>query len=135
MPIELKVLVAGCVLALIHIFAAGHVRTRQYGTAWNVGARDEALPPPEPIVGRLTRAQANYFETFPIVAAAILIDAAAGLFAQGTAIGALLWLGARIVYLPLYAAGVPVVRTLAFGVSLVGLVMLLWPALVRAVMI
>lgn len=132
MPIELKILAWGCVLALVHIFAAVRVKTRQYGSTWNMGARDEALPPPQPIVGRLARAQANFFETFPIAAAAILIDAAAGLFDRGTALGAILWLGARIVYLPLYAVGVPVVRTVAFMVSIVGLVLLLWPALVGA---
>jgi len=132
MPIELKILAWGCVLALVHIFAAVRVKTRQYGSTWNMGARDEALPPPQPIVGRLARAQANFFETFPIVAAAILIDAAAGLFDRGTALGAILWLGARVAYLPLYAVGVPVVRTMAFMVSIIGLVLLLWPALVAA---
>lgn len=129
MPIELAILAWGCVLGLVHIFAAAHVKTRQYGTTWNMGARDEALPPAEPVVGRLTRAQSNFFETFPIVAIAILIDWAAGLLGTTTAWGAFLWLGARIVYLPLYAAGVPVVRTLAFGVSIIGVAMLLWPAL------
>ena len=43
--------------------------------------------------------------------------------------GAMLWLGARVIYLPLYAAGIPVVRTVAFMVSMVGIVMLLWPLL------
>lgn len=129
MAIELTILAWGCILALVHVFAAGRARTNQYGTKWNVGARDEEMPAPAPLVGRLERAQSNYFETFPIVAAAILIDAVAGLFTQWTAIGAMLWLGARIIYLPLYAAGIPVVRTLVFMVSLVGLLMLLWPAL------
>ena len=73
MSIELTMLAWGCVLALAHIFIAVRFKTRQYGTKWNMGARDEALPSPEPIVGRLARAQANFFETFPIAAAAILI--------------------------------------------------------------
>lgn len=129
MPIELTILAWGCVLGLVHIFAAIRVKTAQYGTAWNMGARDESLPEPRPLIGRLSRAQANYFETFPLVAVAILIDAHAGLFDRWTAWGAVLWLGARIVYLPLYAAGVPVARTIAFGISMVGLAMLLWPPL------
>ncbi len=129
MTTELSVLAWGCVLGLIHIFAAVRVKTRQYGTQWNTGARDEALPPPEPLVGRLARAQANYFETFPVMAAAILIVAAAGLETRWTAIGALTWLAARIAYLPLYAFGVPVVRTLVFAISVAGIVMVLWPAL------
>ena len=133
MTTELTVLAWGCVLAFAHIAAAAQVKTRQYGTKWNMGARDEALPPPLPLVGRLERAQANFYETFPIMIAAVLIVSAAGLANRETAIGAWLWLGARIVYLPLYAMGVPVVRTLAWGVSLVGLVMVIWPALRAAV--
>jgi uncharacterized MAPEG superfamily protein len=129
MTTELAVLVWGCVLALVHVFAAVRVKTRQYGTKWNVGARDETLPPPDPVVGRLARAQANYFETFPIMAAAILIVTVANLTSQWTAIGALVWLGARIVYLPLYGFGVPVVRTFVWAASLAGLLTVLWPAL------
>ena len=129
MTTELTMLAWGAVLALVHIFAAVRVKTRQYGTRWNVGARDEALPPAEPIVGRLARAQANYLETFPIMAAAILIITVASLNDRWTALGAMLWLGARIVYLPLYAFGVPVVRTLVFMVSVVGIVLVLAPAL------
>ncbi len=129
MTTELIVLAWGAVLALVHIFAAVRVKTRQYGTKWNVGARDEALPPPHPIVGRLARAQANFFETFPIMAAAILIVTVADLADRWTAIGSILWLGARIVYLPLYALGVPVVRTIVFMASVAGIALVLAPAL------
>ena len=129
MTTELTVLAWGCILAFVHICAAAQVKTRQYGTKWNMGARDEMLPPPTPLVGRLGRAQANFYETFPLMIAAVLIVSAAGLGNKWTAIGAWLWLGARIVYLPLYAMGVPVVRSLAWAVSLAGIVMVLWPAL------
>ena len=94
-----------------------------------MGARDEALPPPTPLVGRFVRAEANFFETFPLMIAAVLIVSAAGLTGKETALGAWLWLGARILYLPLYAMGVPVVRSLVWVVSLVGIAMVLWPAL------
>jgi uncharacterized MAPEG superfamily protein len=39
--------------------------------------------------------------------------------------GAELYLAARIVYLPLYAMGVPLLRTLVWAASIVGIVMLL----------
>jgi uncharacterized MAPEG superfamily protein len=94
-----------------------------------MGARDEAVPPPSPLVGRMERAQANFFETFPIVAAAILMIEATHRSSALTMLGAMLWLGARVIYLPLYAAGIPVVRSVAFMVSMVGIVMLLWPLL------
>jgi uncharacterized MAPEG superfamily protein len=129
MTTELVALAWGCVLALVHIFAAVRVKTRQYGTNWNMGARDEALPPPEPIVGRLARAQANFFETFPIFAAAVLIVHVAALGDRWTAMGALIWLGARVVYLPVYAMGIPKIRTVIFLISIVGLAMVLRPAI------
>ncbi|HEV7661354.1 MAG TPA: MAPEG family protein [Allosphingosinicella sp.] len=129
MTTELTVLTWGCILAFVHILAAAQVKTRQYGTKWNMGARDEELPPPRPIVGRLTRAQANFFETFPILIAGIIIVSGSNLTDSTTALGAWLWLGGRVAYLPLYAFGVPYLRSLAWGVSLVGIVLVLLPAL------
>lgn len=129
MPVELTILAWGSILALVHIFASIRARTAQYGTKWNMGARDEDLPPPGPLAGRLMRAQANYFETFPIMAAALIAVVVAERTSQWTAIGGVTWLAARLVYLPLYAAGIPKVRTLVWAVSLAGIVMVLWPLL------
>lgn len=129
MPVELTILAWGMILLLVHIFAAAHVKTKQYGPKWNVGARDESLPPMNAMAGRLSRAQANYMETLPIAIVALLGVVVADRTSEWTALGAWIWLGARIVYLPLYAAGVPVVRTLVFLVSVVGLLMALWPLL------
>ena len=133
MTTELTVLAWGCVLALVHVFAAIRAKTRQYGSKWNISARDEEVPPLNPVAGRLARAQANFYESFPIMVAAILIVSVAHLENRWTALGALIWLGARLLYLPLYAMGVPVVRSLAWAASLAGIVMVLWPALVAAV--
>lgn len=129
MTTELSVLAWGCVLALLHVLLAAHVRTRQYGAKWNMGARDGELPPPQPIVGRLARAQANFYETFPLYAAAALIVSIGHLNNRTTAIGAIIWILARAVYLPLYALGVPYVRTLAWAVSLIGILLVLRPGL------
>ena len=123
--IELKILAWSCVLLLVHIFAAGHFKTKQYGPKWNMGARDETLPPLEPVAGRLVRAQANFLETYPIAIVALLGVVLAGRTSDLTAIGGWMWLGARIVYLPLYAFGVPVIRTLVYMVGLIGLVLVL----------
>jgi len=40
-----------------------------------------------------------------------------------------LYFWARLAYVPLYAAGIPYVRSLAWVVSLVGILMLLWALL------
>jgi len=46
-----------------------------------------------------------------------------------TAVAVQLYFWARLIYLPLYAAGVPYVRSLVWLVSLLGIVMLLWALL------
>ena len=129
MHTEIVILAWGAVLLLVHIFAAGHYRTKQYGTQWNIGARDEALPPLEPVAGRLVRAQANFAETFPIAIVALLGVVLAGRTSDMTALGGWIWLGARVLYLPIYWAGIRGVRTAVFVVSLLGLLMVLWPLL------
>jgi len=129
MAVEIKILALGSLLLFIYIFTATRFKTQQYGREWNVGARDAALPPPNPISGRTMRAQANFLETFPIAIVALLGVVIAGRTSSITALGGWIWLGARVVYLPLYAAGVPVVRTIVWTVSMVGLGMALWPLL------
>ena len=129
MAVELTILAWSMVLLLVHIFAAAHFKTKQYGPRWNMGARDEKLPPLHPLAGRLTRAQANFQETLPIVIVALLGVVLAGRTSDTTALGAWIWLGARLAYLPVYALGIPMIRTLIFLVSLIGLGMVLWPLL------
>src|SRR4029453_4597256 len=115
MPVEIKIVAFGAVLLLVHIFAAVHLKTKQYGRAWNVGARDEALPSPNPVAARLARAQANFQETFPVAIVALLGVVIAGRTSSWTALGGWIWLGARTIYLPLYGFGRPVVRTGVWG--------------------
>ena len=129
MPVELKILALGALLLFVHIFVATRFKTAQYGRKWNVGARDESLPAPSPVTGRTMRAQANFEETFPIAIIALLGVVLADRTSEVTALGGWIWLGARIVYLPLYAAGIPVIRTIVYVISMVGLGMVLWPLL------
>ncbi|HYD14469.1 MAG TPA: MAPEG family protein [Allosphingosinicella sp.] len=128
LPTELVVLTWGCILAFIHIIVAVQAKTRQYGTKWNLGARDEELPPLDPIAGRLARAQANFFETFPIFIAAVVLALTLG-STEWTRLGAWVWLAGRVAYLPLYAFGVPYLRSFAWIASLVGIIMVMLPAL------
>jgi uncharacterized MAPEG superfamily protein len=46
-----------------------------------------------------------------------------------TTTGAWIWLAARVVYLPVYWAGIKGLRTVLFLVSVVGLLLVLWPLL------
>lgn len=126
MQAEITILVLGAVLLLVHIFAAAHFRTRQYGVDWNMGARDEPPPPLQAVAGRLFRAQSNFQETFPIAIIALLGVVIAGRADGVSALGGWIWICARIVYLPIYAAGIAKIRTLVFLISLAGLGMVFW---------
>ena len=129
MPVELRIAALGALLLLVRVFAAVRFKTRQYGTSWNMGARDETLPPLNPVAGRLARAQANFLETYPIATVALLGVVIAGRTSEWTAIGGWIWLAARTIYLPLYGFGVPRLRTLVWAIGLAGILMVLKPLL------
>jgi uncharacterized MAPEG superfamily protein len=126
---EIRILAWAAVLLLVHIFTAVHFKTKQYGVEWNTGARDETMPPLNPIAGRLERARDNFLETLQIALIALFGVVVAGKADAQTALGGWIWLGARVLYLVIYWAGIPKIRTLVFLVSLVGLGMVLRPLL------
>lgn len=125
MPQEILILALAAVLLVVHIQAAIRVKTKQYGIAWNMGARDEAMPQPDPVVGRLERARDNFLETLPIAIIALFGVVVAGKTSEVTAIAAWTWLAARALYLPLYWAGVPKVRTLVWGIGTLAILIVL----------
>jgi uncharacterized MAPEG superfamily protein len=131
MNLELAMLTASCVLCLIQIVIASHAASRQRGYRWTASARDLEVPPLTGVAGRLERALRNFLETFPVFVAAVLLVAVLGHEGALSRWGAALYFSARVVYLPLYVAGVPVIRSLVWNVAFVGIVLLLiaavWP--------
>jgi uncharacterized MAPEG superfamily protein len=77
------------------------------------------------VTGRLYRAQHNLFETLPLFVGAVLLAHVTHHEGTLTTWGAALYLGGRILYVPLYAFGIPGVRTAAFVLALTGLSMVL----------
>ncbi|TIV62163.1 MAG: hypothetical protein E5V86_22200, partial [Mesorhizobium sp.] len=79
------------------------------------------------------KALRNFVETFPVFVAAVFLVHAAGHETSLSEWGAGLYFSARLVYLPLYAFGVPLLRSLVWNVAFVGIAMLLlasvWPLL------
>ncbi|PZQ81295.1 MAG: hypothetical protein DI549_14540 [Ancylobacter novellus] len=125
MTTELTLLGWTLVLALVQIMLPAMLRNGETGIAYNASARDESGPPVGVVTGRLRRAQANLFETLPVFAAAVLIAHLGDREGALTLWGAWLYLAARVVYVPLYALGVPYLRSLVWGVSMLGLLMIL----------
>jgi uncharacterized MAPEG superfamily protein len=122
---EILVLALAAVLLVLHIQAAIRVKTKQYGIAWNMGARDADMPPADPLVGRLERARDNFLETLPIAIIALFGVVVTEKTSEVTAIAGWTWLAVRAVYLPLYWAGVPKVRTLVWAVGTLAILVVL----------
>jgi uncharacterized MAPEG superfamily protein len=131
MSVETWALFGAMILGLVHLTAASFTFKAQVGNAYSVGPRDQDLRP-SGLAGRLDRAQRNYLETFAIFAAAVLLLVA--LEREGgqlSRIGAMLYLGGRIAFLPLYAAGTPWLRTFSWNIATLGLALVMaavvWP--------
>lgn len=129
MSTEITLLGWTLVLALVQIILASAARNKETGMAYNVSPRDRPGPPVGVITGRLQRAQRNLFETLPLFAAAVLIAFIAEREGTLTFFGAWIYLLARIVYLPLYVAGIPYIRSMVWLVSVAGLAMILYAIL------
>ncbi|MEH3145625.1 MAG: MAPEG family protein [Methylobacterium frigidaeris] len=122
MPIEISLLAAAAVLGFVHIVAASAAGLKQRGgLAWAAGNREAQPGPMEGAAGRLERASKNFFETFPLFAALVLAAVATGRLNATTALGAHLYVWARLAYLPIYGLGLPIVRTPVWGVAIVGI--------------
>ncbi|WP_066094666.1 MAPEG family protein [Xanthomonas massiliensis] len=132
MAIELRMLGWAMVLGLLQLGLASVMATRQRGAAWNAGPRDGAVAPLQGVAGRLERAWANYRETFPLFAAAVLAVMFAGAQDGRSALAVQLYFWARLAYVPVYAAGIPYLRSAIWAVSMVGVVLLLWSLLAAA---
>ena len=130
MTVELSILAWTLVLAVFQILLPAALRTRETGVEYNAGPRDHpSRKPVGTITGRLQRAQDNLFQTLPLFAAAILIAHVAGREGELTVWGAWLYFVSRILYVPLYAAGVPFLRSLIWLCGLVGLLLILFAVL------
>ena len=133
MPIELIGLVASVALGIAHIVLASHSASLQRGYRWTASARDADVPPLLGVAGRLSRASAKYLETFPYFGLLVLAVYFAGASSSTTAWGVGLYLLGRVLYLPLYAFGVFLIRSLAWNIATFGIALLGW-ALVASVL-
>jgi uncharacterized MAPEG superfamily protein len=128
MSSEFSIVALHGLLIVLTIMAQSSLGTLQYGFAYNMSSRDE----PREMTGvaaRLDRAANNMLIGFALFAAAVLVLHAQGRLGAATLIAAQVVLGARVVYVACYAAGVPYVRSLAWLASTAATVWLLWLAL------
>ena len=122
--VEVQLLVAAVIMGLVHLVVATVAGSGGHrDTAWLLGPRDD----PRPVSGqaaRLSRAYANFEETFPLFAVLVIAIVIAGKTGNQSRFACWLYLIGRLAYIPLYWLGLPVVRTLAWTASMVGIVWL-----------
>jgi uncharacterized MAPEG superfamily protein len=125
MSIELRMLTLASLLGIVQLFLAAHLSTKQRGMKWNLSPRDEKKPDLTGVAGRLDRAFKNLMETFPFFVAAVLTVTAMRVNTNVSALGSIMYFAARVLYVPVYAVGTPVLRTLIWVCSFVGILLVM----------
>jgi uncharacterized MAPEG superfamily protein len=126
MTTELRFLVASVILGLMHLAAASHLISFQYGYRWTASSREEPVPPLRGLANRVDQATTNFLETFPFFAALVLAAHVTGRHSLLTLWGAHLYFWARLGYVPAAVAGYGLVRSILFwNTALTGIVLFL----------
>ena len=129
MPVEVKVLGYAALLQVLQFLLMAIPANLQLGTGYTLGPRDEQQLP-SGVPGRLQRALNNHFEgliLFTIAVVLVVLGSASTALTVGCAWA---YLAARILYVPAYAAGIPVLRSLIWAVGFLATVVMLVSALI-----
>ncbi|MCX7305753.1 MAG: MAPEG family protein [Hyphomicrobiales bacterium] len=121
---EIWVLGWSAVLLIVQVVAQA-TASSDLGPAYLFSPRDEPRESNSVVARRLYRALKNLIETYPAFIAIVIALVVTGKTGGLAATGAWLWLAARVIYVVIYAAGIPVVRTLVWLASIIGLVLML----------
>jgi len=123
MTIELTLLAASIVLGIAHIIAVSHLQSWQRGYRWTASSREQQVSPLTGVAGRAERALRNYLQTFPFFAAAVLLVAVTGTHDWLTVWGTQFYFWGRVAYAILYAADLPLARSLVWNIPVIGILM------------
>lgn len=118
---ETTVFLLTLILAMVHLGIGAMTRIFEVGPMALLGPRDNLPPRQNPYGIRGERANHNFKETLPWALGLLLLVQATGHTNGVSAVGAWLYFWSRVIYLPLYIFGVPVVRSFSFGGSLMGM--------------
>ena len=122
---ELTCLELSVALWLVHVLVQATVGNIELPIGYLLTSRDKPAAVSGLLFGRATRAMANYVENLtPFVAVALALIVTQRTGGSG-ALGATIWILARIVYIPIYLFDVIYARTAVWALSIVGLVMML----------
>ena len=91
-----------------------------------VGTRDK-LTETSVVAGRLDRAKNNLLESLPIFLALALLAMVKGRDTDAVTNAALVFLVARVIYVPAYVSGIPMLRSIVWLVAIASLVSMALP--------
>jgi len=126
MSLDLKYLFFSVVLTFVQVLIAAAAANQAVGLPALAGNR-EGLPEMTGFAWRAKRAHLNMVENMVLFTALVLIAAVAGKANAMTAMGALIFFWARLVYALIFLLGIAWLRTVAWAVSVVGMVMIAIP--------
>jgi uncharacterized MAPEG superfamily protein len=120
---ELMLLVCAVGLTVVQMLIAVVGAQMQVGLPALMGNR-EGLPHATGWAGRAARAHRNMLENLVLFAALVLVVSVAGRSNGMTVLGAELFVWGRLAFAVIYVIGLPWLRTLAWAVSMIGLVLM-----------
>jgi len=123
MTAEVSLLVWSVALCFVQMAVAASGSVLQVGLPTLAGNRED-MAPPSGWVGRAHRAHRNMLENLPLFIALVLAVSLTQSSNATTVLGAQLFFWGRLAFALIYLAGIPWVRTLAWAVSVAGLVLM-----------
>ncbi|SEN32387.1 MAPEG family protein [Bradyrhizobium sp. OK095] len=89
-------------------------RMTTHGVLRAIGTPGPDYPADAPWVDRARRAHLNAIENLAVFAPLVLVGAIIDVSTRATVLSAQIYVAARLIHYVIYAAGIPVIRTLAF---------------------
>lgn len=126
MAFELQAVVLTTLILFILLMVQGTLVPLNQGFAWGLGSRDAPLNKTA-FQGRTARTIANHIEGMLLFVPLALIVERLQLSSTLTVWGAGLYLGGRVAFAPLYLLGAPYLRSAAWGVAVLGIILLAVP--------
>jgi uncharacterized MAPEG superfamily protein len=128
---DLWYVVYSVLLTWVMLLTASFLRARMWtpaGIMVGVGNRDD-VPEPTPIAARADRAAKNMLENLVLFVALVVAVRLSGVDGDALVTGASVFFWARVAYFLVYLAGIKLLRTVVWLVSIAGLWLILAPAL------
>jgi uncharacterized MAPEG superfamily protein len=124
MTTELTMLAYATALLIVLVFIQANAGIRSKGLVPLANNRDD-LTPPEGFHARMLRVVDNHREGLTMFAPLVLAAALANVHNSWTVLGSQLFFWSRLAHAAIYLTGLPMIRPLAWGVGLVGTLMVL----------